>query len=103
MLTALAAINPQKSSAEGFTGSDFFQWNDDQQHGYVSAQLGMAVSISTRIKPELAECIAEVFYGDHGMSDKGFEIITARVHEFGDYHPSSVIVVVIENRCGTFN
>ena len=99
----LAAFHPQNSQAEEFTGTDFLKRSTQDQRGYVSTQLVMASSIAARIKPELAECIGHEFFDGNGMSDQGFETVMQRVREFKDFHPSSVLVVVIEGACGTFN
>ncbi|MFK7942918.1 MAG: hypothetical protein AB8B85_08425 [Paracoccaceae bacterium] len=100
---AAAAMYPQKSSADEFTGADFLSWSDAEQRGYVSTQLVMASSIAARIKPPLATCIGEMFFEGSGMSDNGFDQVIARIREFSGYHPSSVMVIVIENACGRFN
>ena len=99
----LAAFHPQNSQAEEFTGTDFLQRSSQDQRGYVSTQLVMASSIAARIKPDLADCIGNEFFDGTGMSDKGFEKVMQRVREFQDFHPSSVLVIVIESACGTFN
>ncbi len=103
---AMAAINtiyPQKSLANEFTGKQFLKRSAEDQRGYISTQLVMASSIAARIKPSLAECIGEAFFDGTGMADDGFEKVIARIAEFDAYHPSSVIVVVIENQCEPFN
>ncbi|MDF1804360.1 hypothetical protein [Thalassovita sp.] len=97
------ATCPQKSLAEGFTGAEFLQQSTQEQRGYVSTQLVMASSIAARIKPSLAECIGRVFFDGSGLSDQGFDMVLARIEEFKAYHPSSVIVVVIESQCEPFN
>lgn len=102
-MTALVAGFPQKSVAEGFTGQEFLQRAAQDQRGYISTQLVMASSIAARIKPSLADCIGREFFDGAGMSDEGFLSIIGRIKEFEAYHPSSVLVVVIENRCGKFN
>ncbi len=99
----LAAFHPQNSQAEEFTGTDFLKRSTKDQRGYVSTQLVMASSIAARIKPEMSDCIGETFFNGTGLSDKGFENVMQRVREFQDFHPSSVLVVVIEGACGTFN
>lgn len=102
-MAVVLAICPQKSLAEGFTGADFLQQSSQEQWGYVSTQLVMASSIAARIKPSLAACIGQVFFDGSGLSDQGFDTVLARIEEFATYHPSSVIVVVIESQCEQFN
>lgn len=91
------------ANADGFTGAVFLEWETSQQRGYIDAQLVMASTIATRIKPDLSQCLADEFYGPSGLTNDGFELMTDRIREFSEYHPSSVLVVVIENVCGGFD
>ncbi len=102
-MVASLAICPQVSYAEGFTGEVFLKRSTDDQRADVSTQLVMASSIAARIKPEVSECIGRVFFDELGMSESGFDTVIARVGEFSEFHPSSVLVIVIENECGSFN
>ncbi|SMX28185.1 hypothetical protein TRP8649_02300 [Pelagimonas phthalicica] len=99
----MTAICPQESAAEGFNGTEFLQRSADRQRAYISTQLVMASSIAARIKPAMADCIGSAFFDGTGLSETGFETSIERIREFNDYHPSSVLVVVIESQCGPFN
>lgn len=101
-MLALALICPQISWADGFTGREFLAWSEASQRGYIDAQLVMASSIVTRSKPDYAQCLADHFYSSTGLTDEGFQQIIGRVREYAEYHPSSVLVVVIESECGAF-
>lgn len=101
MATA-AAIYPQKTLADGFTGETFLSWSLAEQRGYLDAQIVMASSIVTRAKPAMSQCMADRFYGPEGLTDRGFEEIRTTIAEYQTFHPSSVVVVVIENNCGAF-
>lgn len=57
----------------------------------------------TRNNPEQAQCIADAYYSDTGLTDQGYAEIRAKVSEFESYHPTSVLVVMVENQCGAFN
>ena len=96
------AVYPQKSSAEAFTGAVFLEWSDAQQRSYIDAQLVMASSIVARDKPAMSQCMADRFYGIEGVSDAGFKEIRTTIKAYKTYHPSSVLVIVIENTCGAF-
>ena len=102
-LTMTAAIYPQKSQADGFNGQVFLERSEQDQRGFISTQMVMASSIAARVDPSLSECIGRVFFDGTGLSESGFQIITRRIAEFPNYHPSSVLVVVIEKACGAFN
>lgn len=101
-MVATLAICPQVSWAEGFTGQEFLEWSDSNQRNYIETQIVMASSIAARIKPQLSQCITDEFFGSKGLSQDGFSKVLTRVEEFSEYHPSSVLVIVLENTCGAF-
>ena len=101
-LTALTATCPQKSQAEGFTDEEFLTWSIAEQRGYLDAQIVMASSIVTRAKSAMSQCMANTFYGPDGLTDIGFSVFRKTITEYQTYHPSSVVVVVLENACGSF-
>lgn len=95
-------MTSQTSAANGFTGNEFLGWNSDQQRGYIEAQLVMATTIATRSDQERSDCIAGFFFDHSGLSETGFKNAVDRISEFRDYHPSSILVVMIENECGAY-
>jgi len=101
-MAAALAICPQESLAEGFTGAEFLSWSQAQQRSYVNAQLVMASSIVARAKPDMSQCLADHFYGEQGVTDEQFDALRKTIEDYETYHPSSVLVIVIENTCGTF-
>jgi hypothetical protein len=102
-LIGAAFIYPQKLTAQDFTGQRFLEWSETDQRNYIFTQLVMAASIAARIRPELSTCISDAFVGSAGLSDRGYGRLMSRIGEFETYHPSSVIVVTIEDACGPFN
>ncbi|MEO0666718.1 MAG: hypothetical protein AAFZ99_02270 [Pseudomonadota bacterium] len=93
---------PQVLWAEAFTGGTLLTWSESDQRGYISAQLVMASTIASRNKPEMVDCIAETFFDGSGMSDEKFAEIVQTIGEYQSYHPSSVLVILLENTCGAF-
>ncbi|MEP2640080.1 hypothetical protein [Roseobacter sp.] len=100
---AAALVCPQVSAAQEFTGKTFLTWSNADQRGYISAQLVMASTIASRIKPDMNACIAGAFFDGTGMSDAAFDQVVQTIGEYQDFHPSSVLVILLENECGTFN
>lgn len=98
----MAAICPQESKAGGFSGTEFLTWDEGEQRGYLSAQIVMASSIVTRTKPNMAQCMADRYYGDDGLTDAGFEELQGLIRKHPTFHPSSTLVVVLERECGPF-
>lgn len=101
-MLAVALLCPQVLTAEAFTGETFLRWSEADQRGYISAQLVMASTIASRSKPEMVDCIAEAFFDGTGMSEEKFADITKTVGEYKEYHPSSVLVILLEKTCGAF-
>ena len=93
---------PQVLAAESFTGATLLNRSESDQRGYISAQLVMASTIASRSKPEMVDCIADAFFDEAGMSDEKFDEIVQTIGEFQSYHPSSVLVILLENACGSF-
>lgn len=102
-LSAITSSYPQKVSAEGFTGQEFLTWSETQQRGYLEAQVVMAGTIAARINPELAQCISSEFMSKNGLSASAFSGILGSVAEYETYHPSTLLVVLIEQDCGAFD
>lgn len=51
----------------------------------------------------MSECVAKHFFGTKGLRDEKFNELIETIGDYGTYHPSSILVVVIENACGPFN
>ena len=52
-----ATYYPQKSVAQGFTGDQFLQRAEQSQSGYISTQIVMVATITSRIDTDLADCM----------------------------------------------
>ena len=102
LLLGLGVIYPQETSAEAFTGETFLTWSESQQRSYLNAQLVMASTIVAREKPTMSQCVSDEFFGSSGMTSAAFADAMRSIHDFKTYHPSSVLVILIENACGEF-
>ena len=101
-LVGLGVICPQKSSADAFTGETFLTWSESQQRSYLNAQLVMASTIVARDKPTMSKCVSDEFFGSSGMTSEAFANAMQSIRDFKTYHPSSVLVILVENACGEF-
>jgi hypothetical protein len=101
-LAMAVLVHPQKSTADTFTGAEFLDWSAAQQRSYINAQMVMAATIVARGRPTLSQCIADSFFEADGVTDTAFDSLLSSVGDYADYHPSSIFVVLIENRCGAF-
>lgn len=78
-------------------------WAEPQQKSYIEAQLVMASTIATRTDADRALCIADTFFDARGLSNAAFGRTIERIREFSEFHPSSVLVVMIESNCGAYD
>ncbi|WP_108887197.1 hypothetical protein [Pseudoprimorskyibacter insulae] len=97
---ALNMIYPQESVAEGLTAKDFLVWDEPSQNSFLFSSVGMAAAIASQTKPELAQCLNDWYFGDKTNTRNG-EILDF-MGQYGGYHPTTVILAVVENACGEF-
>ena len=87
------------AGAEGFKASEFLKFPQENQRGYISASAMMAGLIATQNVPDQAKCI------DRWVADeatRGHPIISEAMKAHGDYHPTAVIMSVLQKECGAF-
>lgn len=102
-MVAGGAICPQNSLAEGFSGQDFLAWSQQGQESYVSTSIVMATLVATRTNTKTAACLETWYALDaETRADKNTEVI-GKIKRNADYHPSAVILLVMEEACGSFS
>lgn len=101
-LTAAAVFSPQKSLAEKFTGEEFLTWSVEGQDSYIGIAVTMASLIATRTNPPTGQCL-DVWYAEsEDVAAERDAEIRATIARNAEYHPSAVIMLVLEGACGTF-
>ncbi|MEO1472705.1 MAG: hypothetical protein AAFS03_02015 [Pseudomonadota bacterium] len=93
---------PQHSLAKGFTGKEFAEWATISQDSYIQSSVMMAGVIGTRVKPEISRCIDEWYFADVSAKARANAEIKATIAEHESFHPSGVILAVIQQKCGSF-
>lgn len=92
------------ASADGFTGADVLEWDEEHQKGYFQTSVTMIGIVATQVdgREHIANCIDAW----HGGPVEGAEMRAARIREvmqgIPEYHPQTVILAVIEKECGKF-
>ncbi len=84
---------------EGFKASEFLKFPQENQRGYISASAMMAGLIATQNMPDQAKCI------DRWVTEeatRGHPKISEAMKVHGDYHPTAVIMSVLQRACGAF-
>ena len=101
-LTAVVAIYPQKSAAEKFTGAEFLAWSVEGQDSYNGTSITMATLVAGRTNPARATCLDEWYATSETLAAQRDAEIRDTIRRNAEYHPSAVIVLVLEEACGHF-
>lgn len=96
------AIYPQKLSAEGFTGADFGNWSETSKDGYIQASIMMAGVIGAQTQPEISRCIDAWYFQTEDSKSKQNAVIRQTISTYPNYHPSGVILAIVQEACGAF-
>lgn len=97
-----AMIYPQISLAEGFTGEDFAAWPTVSQDSYIQSSVMMAGVIGAQVKPEISRCIDGWYFADEATKAERNDSIRQVIAGYETYHPSGVILALIQQDCGAF-
>ncbi len=101
-IMAAGAFHPQISTAEGFTGTEFLTWNPSGQDSYIRTSVTMATFLATRTNPPTATCLDDWYAASVATSDARHTFIREKIGKNAEYHPSAVILLVLEEACGAF-
>ena len=100
-LAAGIALCPQQSAAEGFTGSDFAEWPQASQNGYIQTSVTMAGVVMTQIRPEFSRCIDQWYLGDGRKEERNRFIRETITGHAASYHPAGTILAILMDQCGS--
>lgn len=84
---------------EGFKSSKFLTYPVESQKSYISTAVMMAGVIAAQNVPEQAQCI-DRWTSEHDGS--GYKPVIEAMQRLPDYHPSGVILAVLNKACGSF-
>jgi len=101
-LFALASASPQTSRAENFTSGKFLKYSADGQKSFIEISITMAGAIAAQTKPNLARCLDNWYFADQAVQSQRIDHILATMREFPEYHPSGVVLAVLQKACGPF-
>ncbi len=101
-LAVMATGFPQKSLADGLKGHDFLTWSEEGQNNYIQTAVTMASFVMSRSNAVVSECLNTWYAGDRETMEEQNEYIRRKISSNAEYHPSAVILVVLENACGSF-
>ncbi|WP_299283276.1 hypothetical protein [uncultured Tateyamaria sp.] len=102
VVAAVTAISPQESLAEKFTGEEFLTWSVEGQDNFIGIAVTMASLIATRTNPPTGQCLDTWYAASEDIAAKRDAEIRAVIARNAEYHPTAVIMLVLEGACGTF-
>ena len=98
----LLSLCPQITWAEGYTSAKLLAENAEAQKNFIEISLTMAGAVATQVKPEIARCLDDWFFKDAAKKPQRIEHILATMRQYPGYHPSGVLLGVIQQACGSF-
>lgn len=101
-LAAGALAYPQKASADKFTGDVFLTWSQSGQDTYIGTSVTMAAMIVGRTNAERGACIDNWYASSETVTAARNTEIRDTIGRNSEYHPSAVILLVLEGACGAF-
>lgn len=86
-------------AADGSKASEFLTNPTESQSGYIGASAMMAGLIATQNNRAQAVCIDDFVAKQKPL---GYPQIVEAMRKYGEYHPSAIIMGVLEKACGKF-
>ena len=100
--TILFVVYPLKSNADGFTGTEFLTWDRAAQDNYLQTSITMAGVIATQTRPNVASCIDDWYFAGDAVRKQRNDAIRKTIQDNPGYHPSGVLLAVLQKECGSF-
>ncbi|WP_439543306.1 hypothetical protein [Hyphomicrobium sp.] len=85
---------------DGFKSSKFLTYPAESQSSYIGTAVMMAGVIASKNVPEQARCI-DKWAATHIAS--GYQPVIEAMQNFPEYHPTGVIIAVLQKSCGSFD
>jgi len=74
----------------------------DSQASFIDISVTMAGAIAANSRPEVARCLNDWYFKDTAIQDRRKEAIREAMRTYPEYHPSAVILGVLQKACGSF-
>lgn len=98
-VAATVVAFPQKSMADA-TVADFLTWERSAQDGFMQISIGMIGTIATQIRPDMATCIDNWYFGRPDAIEAEHDAILDIMAGYGEYDPTAFMLAYAENKCG---
>jgi len=97
-----AAIYPQPLAA-ATTTADFLKWERKAQDSFFQISISMAGVIASQVRPEMAKCIDDWYYGDQSLESQHHTEILEIMSDYLEFKPHAVLLGYLEAICGKIN
>lgn len=95
-----ALTYPQAQSAEEFNSDQVLAWSAESQKTFIQTSLVMISVIAAQSEGSQAGCINDWYFkGSDTKAKRNAQILSA-MERFPGYHPSGVILAVVQKACG---
>lgn len=101
-LLALSLAAAPAAQAEGFTSADLLAQSKEGQESFIEISLTMAAAIAAQTNPGIAECLDGWYFRDRQRQAARVAHIQATMRQYPAYHPSGVVLAVVQQTCGSF-
>ncbi|MEL6377612.1 MAG: hypothetical protein AAFQ04_10525 [Pseudomonadota bacterium] len=101
-LVMIGTFYPQESAAETFTGTQFLQWSQSGQDNYIGTAVTMATFVASRTNLDTSACLNGWYAASEAVAAERNDAIRGAISRNATYHPSAVILLVLEEACGSF-
>lgn len=96
-------IYPQKTVAgdKKFTAAEVLTWEAESQDWYFQVSTGMAAALASQNNSPAALCINDWYFRTDAIKAEQNDYIRTIMRRFPDYHPTLVMISVLEKECGS--
>lgn len=91
----------QTYAQDSYTSAEFLERTIESQNAFMQTSVTMIGVVATRIRPEIAHCIDDWYGGD--AMDQRNDFIRSVMREHSEFHPSGVVLAVVQRACGRFD
>ena len=102
VLALFVGLYPQTSAAENFTSEKLLAYEKEAQKNFIEISITMAATVATQANPKVARCINDWYFKDKPRQPQRNEHIVSVMRQYPGYHPSGVILAVLQKACGSF-
>ncbi|MEM6713309.1 MAG: hypothetical protein AAF590_13665, partial [Pseudomonadota bacterium] len=90
-----AAIYPQKSVADGFTGEEFLTWSESGQNNYIGTSVTMATMVASRTNTVASDCLDQWYAASEEVAQMRNREMRDAISRNSEFHPSAVILLIL--------